>query len=748
MKYLLIFFLVFNSLQALGQLNIIPQPVKAEIKQGNFIIKENTGISISGEELRPSLNFIQEYLKKFYGFSLKEQTGNTEGIQLILHSKNKGAESYTINSGNNRFIIEAGDAAGIFYGIQTLIQLLPPKKSPTLTIPLVTIEDYPRFKYRGLHLDVSRHFFPVDFIKKYIDYLALHKMNSFHWHLTDDQGWRIEIKKYPKLTSVGAYRNGTITGRFPGTGNDNIRHGGFYTQDEIKEVVAYAADRYIQIIPEIEMPGHASAALASYPQLGCTGGPYEVQQTFGVFEDVFCAGNELVFEFLQNVIDEIIPLFPSKYIHIGGDECPKTRWKQCPRCQKRIKDNSLKDEYELQSYFIQRMEKYINNKGKTIIGWDEILEGGLAPNAVVMSWRGEEGGITAAKSGHYAIMTPTSHVYLDYSQTRNEDSLTIGGYITTEKTYSYEPVPEQLTEAESKYILGAQGNVWTEYIKNPAKVEYQIFPRATALSEVLWSKKEDRNWESFKNRLMVQFDRYKLWNASFSLAIFDLKDEIIPNKDSTGLLWKLEKPVNEGRILFKRGNGNFIPYTMPVELKESDSLTATLEINGSPSTLLKRTFHIHKASGKKLYLSSPPSPYYTGKNGAYGLVDGILSEKGRSSDEWLGWYGMDVRILIDLGRKSEISSVIAHLLGMESDHIYFPDFMEVEFSDDGKNFTAGGKTSEVDVQSFHMGLMGISFSPIATRYIRISFKNPGIIPADKPGAGNKSWLFIDEILIE
>lgn len=306
MKNLLIFFLVFNSLQALGQLNIIPQPVKAEIKQGNFIIKENTGISISGEELRPSLNFIQEYLKKFYGFSLKEQSGNTEGIQLILHSKNKGAESYTINSGNNRFIIEAGDAAGIFYGIQTLIQLLPPKKSPTLTIPLVTIEDYPRFKYRGLHLDVSRHFFPVDFIKKYIDYLALHKMNSFHWHLTDDQGWRIEIKKYPKLTSVGAYRNGTITGRFPGTGNDNIRHGGFYTQDEIKEVVAYAADRYIQIIPEIEMPGHASAALASYPQLGCTGGPYEVQQTFGVFEDVFCAGNELVFEFLQNVIDEII----------------------------------------------------------------------------------------------------------------------------------------------------------------------------------------------------------------------------------------------------------------------------------------------------------------------------------------------------------------------------------------------------------------------------------------------------------
>jgi hexosaminidase len=368
---------------------------------------------------------------------------------------------------------------------------------------------------------VGRHFFPVDFIKKYIDYIALHKMNYFHWHLTEDQGWRIEIKKYPRLTEVGAYRDGTIIGHFPGKGNDSIRYGGFYTQEEIKEVVAYAAKRYITVIPEIEMPGHSSAALTSYPYLGCTGGPYKVQQTWGVFEDVYCAGNDSVFTFLQDVIDEVITLFPSKYIHIGGDESPKTRWKSCPKCQKRIKDNNLKDEHELQSYFVQRMEKYINSKGRTIIGWDEILEGGLAPNAMVMSWRGEKGGIEAARQNHNVIMTPSSHVYLDHSQTKKEDSVTIGGFLPIQKVYSYEPVPKELTGEQAKHVFGAQANVWTEYMGSTQKVEYMLFPRLSALSEVLWSPAAQREWPDFEKRLPQQLKRYDLWKTNYSKAYLD-----------------------------------------------------------------------------------------------------------------------------------------------------------------------------------------------------------------------------------
>ncbi len=380
-------------------------------------------------------------------------------------------------------------------------------------VPAVEIEDRPRFGYRGLMLDVGRHFFPLDYVKKFIDFVAMHKMNTMQLHLTEDQGWRIEIKKYPKLTSVGAFRNGTIIGHHPGTGNDNTRYGGFYTQNEIKEMVKYAADRFVTIIPEIEMPGHASAAIAAYPQLSCfpdsatkhnakvtwAGSEQgkQVQQAWGIYPDVF-APTEYTFQFLQDVLDEILPLFPSKYIHIGGDECPKDSWKKSAFCQQMIKDKNLKDEHGLQSYFIQRMEKYLNSKGRQIIGWDEILEGGLAPNAAVMSWRGEKGGIAAAKEKHQVIMTPTGWAYFDYSQTKKEDSLTIGGYLTVQKVYSYEPLPKELAADEVKYVMGAQANLWTEYIGNPRKLEYMLFPRLSAMSEVLWSPKAAKDWNSFE----------------------------------------------------------------------------------------------------------------------------------------------------------------------------------------------------------------------------------------------------------
>nr|MBP7347015.1 family 20 glycosylhydrolase [Sediminibacterium sp.] len=404
------------------------------------------------------------------------------------------------------------------------------------SIPQLMVKDQPRFAYRGMHLDVARHFFPVDFLKKYIDFIAMHKMNTFHWHLTEDQGWRIEIKKYPRLTEIGGFRNGTTIGRYPGTGNTNTRYGGFYTQAQIKEIVQYAADRYVEVIPEIELPGHSSAAIAAYPELSCfpdsstkvpakiawngTTKGKQVQQTWGVFEDVF-APTETTFKFLENVFDEVIQLFPSKYIHIGGDECPKEAWKKSAFCQQLIKEKGLKDEHGLQSYFIQRVEKYLNSKGKQIIGWDEILEGGLAPNATVMSWRGEQGGIEAAKQKHNVIMTPGGWMYFDHKQTKNEDSVTIGGYTTVQKVYSYDPIPKALSEEDAKYVLGAQANVWTEYMTNSSKVEYQIFPRMSALSEVLWTPKEQKSWPDFEKRLLNQFKRLDWLGFNYSKAYFD-----------------------------------------------------------------------------------------------------------------------------------------------------------------------------------------------------------------------------------
>ena len=527
--------------QNINQINIVPAPAEIKVSGGSsFTVTKNTVLVLEGGGLENISKLFNDYMQTMYGIKLKISKKEIEKKSIVLNYERMDKPiqgAYTIKVNNNGVYISGDNEPGIFYGIQTLLQLLPsinPKseiENPKLEIPQLLITDYPRFAYRGMHLDVDRHFFPVDFIKKYIDYLVYHKFNYFHWHLTEDQGWRIEIKKYPLLTSVGGFRNGTIIGRHPGKGNDSLHYGGFYTQEQIKEVVKYATDRYITIIPEIEMPGHSSAAIAAYPQLSCfpdestqidSTTPWagsregkQVQQTWGVFEDVFCP-SEYTFNFLQDVLDEVMQLFPSTYIHIGGDECPKESWKRSDFCQQLIKEKKLKDERGLQSYFIQRIEKYLNSKGRKIIGWDEILEGGLAPNATVMSWRGEAGGIAAAKQNHDVVMTPESYVYLNESQTKNEDSLTFGGFLPLEKVYGYEPQPATLNADEAKHILGAQGNVWTEYMSNYKNVEYMIFPRMSALSEVLWSPKEERNWKDFERRLPALFTRYKMWGASYN----------------------------------------------------------------------------------------------------------------------------------------------------------------------------------------------------------------------------------------
>jgi len=784
-----------------AQISIIPQP--ASVKQpkiaAEFSITPSTQIVLEGGNLENVASYLNDYFQQFYGFKLDIANTPSDSNAIILNYDrldNPLPGAYEMTVDNKGAYIGGDNEEGVFYGVQTLIQLLPvgnaksqtsnlksPISNLKLQIPYVSIQDHPRFEYRGMHLDCGRHFFPVSFIKKYIDYIALHKMNYFHWHLTEDQGWRIEIKKYPRLTEVGAWRNGTIIGHYPGTGNDGIRYGGYYTQDEVKDVVAYAAKRYITVVPEIEMPGHSSAAVAAYPFLSCfpkkstkhppqcawsgdTTGK-QVQQTWGVFEDVFCAGKDSTFRFLEDVLDEVIKLFPSKYIHVGGDECPKDNWKRCPLCQKRIRVQHLKDEHELQSYFIQRIEKYLNSKGKTLIGWDEILEGGLAPKAIVMSWRGEEGGIHAAKQKHNVIMTPLQPVYFNLSQSENEDSLTFGGYIPLENVYRYEPVPKQLNEQDAKFVLGSQANLWSEYIDNPKLAEYMIFPRMTALSEVLWSEKDRRDSADFEKRLLTQFNRYDLWGASYSKAFFAINSTIIPSKGVTAeenyVVWRLNTKNRTDTIFAQKVVNQIPPESNFFELKnisgegsayndfiitETGNYVAYIfshDIGNKRKNRIYQQFYLNKATGKKITLTTQPTYTYQ-DNGAFTLVNGVQNEKETDMrKEFLGFNGTDCEAVIDLGSLQQINNVKAHVLEMKSNRIWRPKSMRVSISTDGTTFAELGQTDKFEARGAHgNGIMSLQQS-VSARYVKIKLENYGIIPQNNPGAGNKAGMFVDEL---
>ena len=522
-------FCLINSLFYLGYSNdlnskIIPVPDKQVFLDGFFIIDSSTSINYP-DQLKNSINFFRTFLNqgKNKFLFLKDSNTTSNFMHFLLDENLSNDEGYKIEIRQNGITITSKDNKGAFYAIQTLRQLIPasfedktyPNKE--IRIKCQIIEDSPRFKYRGMHLDVGRHLFSVEFIKKYIDALAMLKFNTFHWHLTEDQGWRIEIKKYPKLNTIAAYRDSTLAGHYTDKPRkyNKIRYGGYYTQEQVKDIVNYALEREITIIPEIEMPGHSKAAIAAYPNLSCKEKSVNVATLWGVFEDIYCSKEE-TFKFLEDVIDEVVDLFPGKYIHIGGDEAPKTRWEKCKNCQSVIKREGLKDEHELQNYFISRMEKYINSKGKKIIGWDEILEGGLAPNATVMSWRGVSGGIKAANMKHDVIMTPNATCYLDHYQSKDKNEpLAIGGYTPLEEIYNYEPIPEELDSESSKYIIGAQGNVWTEYMSTSEYVEYMVFPRIFALSEVVWSKNKS-NFEEFTSRVISFFDRLDKLDINYS----------------------------------------------------------------------------------------------------------------------------------------------------------------------------------------------------------------------------------------
>lgn len=773
MKNLLLPLLLIVSVTVTSQVNIIPRPVSLKEPKiaAKFSLTPSTLIVLEGSNLDEVATMFNSYLQQYYHFSLKttrQHPGNNAIVLNFDRLDHPVPGAYNLTVDDKGVYIGGDNEEGVFYGIITLIQLLPADNIPSNNtetspaIPYVSIEDYPRFEYRGMHLDCGRHFFPVSFIKKYIDFIAVHKMNYFHWHLTEDQGWRIEIKKYPRLTQIGAWRNGTIIGRYPGLGNDGIHYGGFYTQEDVKEIVAYAAKRYITVVPEIEMPGHSSAAIAAYPYLSCfpnestkhrtawsgDSSGKQVQQAWGVFDDIFCAGKDSTFRFLEDVLDEVMTLFPSKYIHVGGDECPKTNWKRCPLCQKRIHDEHLKNEEELQSYFIQRIEKYLNSKGRILIGWDEILEGGLAANAVVMSWRGEAGGIAAARQKHKVIMTPGGWVYFDHSQSQVEDSVTIGGYLPWERTYNYEPVSDSLNAEQAKYILGAQGNVWSEYISNERKVEYLIFPRMSALSELLWTDKKDRDSTDFAKRMETQFKRYDLWGVNYSRAMFDIKTTTLPLSDSNGILLRLENKLTNSFISLPApgGSGEKVNYSAPLWISRDTTVTATLNFDGKPVSTISQSFHVNKATGKKVVLLTQPARTFGG-DGPITLVNGIQNDKGMDKPrEWLGFFGTDCEARIDLGSAKQISNVKVHIYEQTLYSVYRPRFFQVLISTDSVNYTEMGTTDVVEFNANkHNGVMMVQQKSVTARYIKIKLGNINVIPASNPGAGNKAWLFTDEL---
>lgn len=521
--------LLLVSIQFCGfsqNIAIIPKPAQMTIHKGSFSLNPATKLIPISREGKALAQYITYDFGKTLGVKL--QTARRAANNYIKLGVDKNlptkAEGYRLKITPRGMDIIGKDQAGLFYGIQTLKQLLPPeifaheKQQVRWRVPCLEIQDEPRFKWRGMHLDPCRHFVSAEWTKKFIDLMAMHKLNTLHWHLTEDQAWRIEIKKYPKLTEIGAWRKGTGFGLKEHTTkyyNDKGQYGGFYTQEEIRDIVRYAAQRNITVVPEIELPGHAMAALVAYPQLSCTGGPFEIPLRAGVMPDVYCPGKESTFHFLQDVLVETMRLFPSEIIHIGGDECPKTRWESCPDCQKRIKDENLHNEHELQSYVIKRIEKFMNEHKRRIIGWDEILEGGLAPNAAVMFWRGVGGAAPIARKGHDVVLCPTSHCYFDYGQASQGEPRFMGGVITLEKAYSFEPMPGGLDETAQQHILGIQATLWSEFFPDEKHVEYMAAPRISALAEVAWSPKELKNWPDFSKRMNTQYKRMDFMDINY-----------------------------------------------------------------------------------------------------------------------------------------------------------------------------------------------------------------------------------------
>ncbi len=762
-KLVLLFTLSFPLLLIAQQVSIIPQPVSLQMGKGSFVIDNNTALQYNpaSKDLKAAAAFFSSAIKNISGVNLPAQAKKPKAITLSLaKTADLGDEGYLLNVTPASVVITANTRAGIVYGLQTVLQTLPAvRTNAALQIPTMQVKDYPRFKWRGMHLDVSRHFFSPDLVKQYIDLMATYKMNTFHWHLTDDQGWRIEIKKYPKLTQVGAWRvdqNDKVWGQRPqATENETPTYGGYYTQDQVKEIVRYAAERNITIVPEIEMPGHSAAAVASYPFLSCTQRP-QLPMTGGNYQHIssnYCAGNDSVFHFLEDVLSEVINLFPSPYIHVGGDEVDKGPWKACPKCQARIKAEGLKNEEELQSYFIRRMEAFVIRKKRKMIGWDEILEGGLAPEATVMSWRGEAGGIEAAKMNHDVVMTPGNPVYFDHYQgDPASEPLAIGGFNTLKRVYEYEPIPKELNEEQAKHVLGAQANLWTEFVTTPSHVLYMVLPRMLALAEVVWSPKEAKNWSSFNDRLQHHFKTFDQKALPYGKGNF--KVDIRPASQAGQLLVTLGTEAYKGEIYYTTDGSQPTlqsrKYTNPVRIDSSLVLKAVTVVNGNVMSLIpaQQAFVLHKAIGRNVVYANPVSQYYLA-DGPNSLTDGVRGTT-TVGKYWHGFSGKDLIATIDLGEEQNIHSLALGCLQAYRDWIMLPQWVKFEVSSDGKNFTEVKTVSNdvsVNEQAAVIKDFTARFPQQKARFVRVTAKVLDQLPKGHAGEGKPAWIFADEIVV-
>ena len=715
-----------QSAQQDANYQIIPMPQEIVTAQGNpFILKSGVKILYpeGNEKMQRNAQFLADYLKTATGkdFAIEAGTEGKNAIVLTLGTANENPESYQLKVTGDGITITGPTEAGVFYGIQSLRKSLPVAVGADISMPAVEINDAPRFGYRGAHFDTSRHFFTVDEVKTYIDMMALHNMNRFHWHITEDQGWRLEIKKYPKLTEIGSKRTETVIGRNSGE-YDGKPYGGFYTQEQAKEIVAYAAERYITVIPEIDLPGHMQAALAAYPELGCTGGPYEVWRQWGVSEDVLCAGNDQVLKFLEDVYSELIEIFPSEYIHVGGDECPKVRWEKCPKCQARIKALGLKSddkhskEERLQSFVINHIEKFLNDHGRQIIGWDEILEGGLAPNATVMSCG-------------------------------------IGGYLPLERVYSYEPMPASLTPEEQKYIKGVQANLWTEYIATFPHAQYMVLPRWAALCEIQWSSPEKKNYADFLSRLPQLIKWYDAEGYNYAKHAFGVQAEFEPNP-AEGTMDVTLSTIDNAPVHYTL-DGTEPTTASPVyegvlKIKENATLSAkAIRPTGESQTLTEK-IDFSKSSMKPIVANQPINEQYLFK-GASTLNDGLKGNSSYRSGRWIAFNGNDMDMTIDLQQPTEISSVAISVNIAKGDWVFDARNLSVEVSDDGKTFKKiaseeypAMKETDKDGVVDHQ----LTFAPVTTQYVRVIASPEKTLPEWHGGKGKNAFLFVDEIKID
>lgn len=735
--------LLLTACESPKELGVVPYPQYAQTTSKTVELPST--VTFSTNLAKSDMNDLLAYLPDF-AIPMKLVNKNPfVTIEITDATDNPiAAEGYNLTVSKQGVNIQASSAAGAFYGLQTLAQLARNGKE----LPVTTIKDEPRFPYRGLHLDVSRHFFNTDYVKKQIDLVATYKINRLHWHLTDGAGWRLEIPGYPRLTEFAAWRKaanlqdwGKYDHRFCEK-NEEGAYGGYYTEADVREVLEYARLRHVTVIPEIEMPGHSGEVLAAYPQLSCTGKPYTSGEV--------CIGNEETFKFFEDVLDEVIRLFPSRYIHIGGDEASRRHWKTCPKCQKRMKEEGLKDESELQSYMIARIEKYLNDKGREIIGWDEILDGGLAPNATVMSWRGTEGGIAAARMGHYAIMTPESHCYLDHYQDDPETQpLAFGACVPIGQTYSYDPAPDSLGTDICKYILGVQGNVWAEYLPTYEHAEYMIYPRIIALAEVGWTPVKNKHPESFKRRINneIRHIKAKGYNPFTLSELVQTSQTVDYAKKRIMLSLTSEKHPIDIRYTTdgSEPTASSKLYKKPFAVKDSILLTARLFDGNKPlgKSLELRTDY-HKGIGKKITYA-PDGGYYQNKDvykggGDTGLLDGLRGGKSYMDGRWQGFCPNDLDATIDLGEVTAIHRVMANFMQIRTPQVFLPAKVEVWASVDGKEFTLLGSdtcSEEEAGKDVIFRDFGWTGTPTEARYVRFHVIQ-----------GKKQFLFTDEIVIQ